>query len=54
MSKLVSYFADAVRAAGERYDLYTARKDEWWSFAARRDKLKKSTTFIDGVASSLA
>ena len=48
-----SYFAEAVRAAGERYDRYIERKDEWWSFAARRDKLKKITTFIDGVASGL-
>jgi hypothetical protein len=48
-----SYFADAVREAGERYDRYIARKDEWWSFTDRRDKLKKIATFIDGVASGL-
>ena len=48
-----SYFADAVREAGERYGRYIARKDEWSSFAARRDKLKKITTFIEGVESGL-
>jgi hypothetical protein len=52
-TRRASYFADAVREAGERYDRYIAKKDEWWSFAARRDKLKKITTFIEGVASGL-
>ena len=53
-TRRASYFANAVREAGERYDRYIARKKEWWSFAARRDKLKKITTFIDGVASGLS
>jgi hypothetical protein len=52
-ARRASYFADAVREAGERYDQYIARKDEWWSFASRRDKLKKITRFIDKVASGL-
>jgi hypothetical protein len=34
------YFADAVREAGERYDRYIARRDEWWSFAARKKTQK--------------
>jgi hypothetical protein len=52
-ARRASYFAGAVREAGERYDRYIDRRDEWWNFAVRRDKLKKITTFIDGVASGL-
>jgi hypothetical protein len=47
------YFTKAVCEAGERYDRYIARRDEWWSFAKRRDKLKKIVTFVEGVASGL-
>jgi hypothetical protein len=52
-NKEASYFSDAVRDAGERYDRYIARSDEWSDYAIRRDKLKKITTFIEGVASGL-
>lgn len=49
-----SYFANASREAGERYVRYSERKDEWSSYATRRDKLKKITTFIEKVASGLS
>jgi hypothetical protein len=48
------YFANAARDAGERYVQYSERKDEWSSYATRRDKLKKITTFVEKVAFGLS
>jgi hypothetical protein len=49
----VSYVVDALAAAGERYDRYTARKDEWWSYANRRDRLARVSRYAEWTASEL-
>ena len=48
-----SNFSNAVRVAGERYVRYSERKEEWFNYSSRREKLKKITTFVDKVASGL-
>jgi hypothetical protein len=53
-SKHASYFANALREAGERYDRYIARRDEWIDYATRKNKLEGVTALIEGVASGLS
>jgi hypothetical protein len=53
-TKHASYFAKALREAGDRYDRYIARKDEWFDYATRKNKLERVTTLIEGVASGLS
>jgi len=50
----VSWFSDAVREAGERYDRYNERKDEWSSYAARRRKLEGIVNSAEKLASGLS
>jgi hypothetical protein len=52
-SKEVSYVADALAAAGERYDRHTARKDEWWRYARRKGRLETLTRYAEWAASGL-
>jgi hypothetical protein len=49
-----SYFANAAWEAGERYVRYSERKDEWSSYATRRDKLKKIVMLTEELASGLS
>jgi hypothetical protein len=53
-AKHASYFANALREAGERYDRYIATRDEWFDYAKRRNKLERITTSIEGAASGLS
>jgi hypothetical protein len=53
-NKRASYFATATREAGERYDRYMARRDEWFDYAARRRKLERITASIEAVASGIS
>jgi hypothetical protein len=52
-SKEMSYVADALAAAGERYDRHTARKDEWWRYAGRKGRLDTLTRYAEWAASGL-
>jgi hypothetical protein len=52
-SKERSYFADALNAAGERYDRRTERRDEWWSYASRRGRLEAIRKYAQWAASGL-
>jgi hypothetical protein len=52
-SREVSYVEDALAAAGERYDRHTARKDEWWRYARRKDRLETLTKYAEWTASGL-
>ena len=53
-TKHTSYFANALREAGERYDRYIATRDEWFHYATRRNKLERITASIEGAASGLS
>jgi hypothetical protein len=44
---------NALLDAGTRYDRYTARKDEWWDYVARRKRLEALTNHVEWLASSL-
>jgi hypothetical protein len=46
----LAYFVDAISAAGERYDRLAMRKDAWWSYTRRRQRLLR----IGGLAERLA
>lgn len=52
MLEHASYIVDAVRRAGERYDLYIVR-DEWSDFSARRKRLKRVSGLMEDLASGL-
>lgn len=53
-NKRASYFANALREAGERYDRYIARRDEWFDYAARKKKLERLMVSIEAVAFGLS
>ena len=53
-TRRASYFSEAVREAGERYDRYNERKDEWSSYAARKHKLEGIVNSVEKVASGLS
>ena len=48
------YFANALREAGDRYDRYTARRDEWFNYNTRKNGLVRVTTLIERLASGLS
>lgn len=48
-----AYLTNALLEAGMRYDRYTARKDEWWSYVNRRTQLKRITTCVDWLEKGL-
>jgi hypothetical protein len=53
-NKRASYFATALRVAGERYDRYIANRDEWFDYAARKKKLERLMVSIEAVAFGLS
>jgi hypothetical protein len=47
------FFASAVKEAGERYDRYSQRRDDWWKFSRRRERLRKIKQLTEGLSAAL-
>jgi hypothetical protein len=52
-AKQATYLADALIAAGKRYDRYDAYRTEWLGYAARRNRLTGIARLADALASEL-
>ena len=47
------FFASAVKEAGERYDRYSQRRDDWWKFSRRRERLRKIKQLTESLSAAL-
>ena len=49
----VAYLTEALLAAGERYDRYMAKENEWLDYSVRKKQLERITILAEGLASTL-
>ena len=52
-TKQALYLTNALLKAGARYDRYTARKNEWFDYSERRNRLQNITRLVKELALSL-
>jgi hypothetical protein len=47
------YFTNALLEAGARYDRYTAGRNDWWDYEARKERLERIETYANWLETAL-